>query len=134
MGVPSPTASPRPYAGWTIQDGFDRSCCIPEGDCNSFRPSRYPFLSPVRVAEELEAHLALEFAGATIQVDWDDNPGPLIRNIAISPNGEEDFFEIAMHLESELELFWSIRFPQLQSEYGEFPIEIEEDFELGVAA
>lgn len=124
-----------PYAGWIIQSGFDHLCCTPEGDDASFRESRYPYLDPTRVAEELEIHLRLEFPGATVQIDHSADAGPLVRNAAIDPDGVEDFYEVSIQLESELDLFWTIRFPELQAEFGEAPISLDAIFgDRGVAA
>lgn len=109
------------YAGWTIQTGFDLMTCNPDGDENSFRESRYPYLDPEILRAELEKHLTLEFPGATVQIDITpgENDGH-VRTAAIDPSGDE-WTEESQSLESELDLWWTIRFPQLQAEFGEAP-------------
>ena len=108
-----------PFQGWTIQTGFDMMTCEPEGDETSFRESCYPYLDPEILRAELEKHLSLEFPGATIQIDITPSPDDgKVRTAAIDPSGDE-WTETTVSLEDELDLWWTLRFPQIQAEFGE---------------
>jgi len=105
------------FEGWTVQAGFDLAVC--EHDEDAPKGSKpYPDLDPKIIQSELLKTLELEFPGASVTVNYGrDEPPAFLEPRVEDPSGEP-CDDASIQLESELDLFWTIRFPQLQAEFG----------------